>query len=110
MARHVEQGQCLVLDHQIGLRGRAVRGALLRRLRFVAPLPPTALALVGQRIGGTVLLRRRLEAGEEAFETSLRPVDNAICESANGRIRVDYLNTTVFTAVQHAAEEAAEFR
>ena len=39
-----------------------------------------------------------------------KPVDNAICESTNGRIRAEFLNTTLFRSLSAAAEEAAAFR
>ena len=39
-----------------------------------------------------------------------KPVDNAICESNNGRIRAEFLNTTLFFSIPDAAEKAAAFR
>ena len=39
-----------------------------------------------------------------------KPVDNAICESTNGRIRAEFLNTTLFRSLANTAEEAASFR
>jgi len=39
-----------------------------------------------------------------------KTVDNAICESNNGRIRAEFLNTNLFFGIPDAAEKAATFR
>lgn len=44
------------------------------------------------------------------FSRPGKPVDNAICESNNGRIRAEFLNTTLFSSIPDAAEKAAAFR
>lgn len=44
------------------------------------------------------------------FSRPGKPVDNAICESTNGRIRAEFLNTTLFQSLPDAAEKAAQFR
>ena len=39
-----------------------------------------------------------------------KPVDNAICESTNGRIRAEFLNTTLFRSLHGTAEQAWTFQ
>lgn len=47
---------------------------------------------------------------EALFSRPGKPVDNAICESNNGRIRAEFLNTTLFKSLPDVAEKAEEFR
>ena len=44
------------------------------------------------------------------FSRPGKPVDNAICESNNGRIRAEFLNATLFRSIPDAAEKAEHFR
>jgi transposase InsO family protein len=47
---------------------------------------------------------------EGLFSRPGKPVDNAICESNNGRIRAEFLNTTLFNSLPDVAEKAEHFR
>lgn len=53
---------------------------------------------------------RRAHGVTAIFSRPGKPVDNAICESTNGRIRAEFLNTHLFHSLPDAAEKAAAFR
>lgn len=53
---------------------------------------------------------RNAHAVQAIFSRPGKPVDNAICESTNGRIRAEFLNAHIFLGLPDAAEKAATFR
>jgi len=53
---------------------------------------------------------RQANGVEGLFSRPGKPVDNAICESNNGRIRAEFLNTTLFNSLPDVAEKAEHFR
>lgn len=65
----------------------------------------------GSEFVGNAMKQWRTARGvEPILSRPGKPVDNAICESNNGRIRAEFLNTTIFDNLPRTAEKAAQYR